>query len=123
VSCSRWLSSASFRTKHPGECPQRINGHLKTNTFIFILAVLAAGSVVAQENGASSPPPSATAEAVSITGQADRIFERAIDERIIDRFVSFDHSDGDSSGRYSVSLDLENEDSDWSFEVTVTMEF
>jgi hypothetical protein len=84
-----------------------------------MLGVLAVGSVVAQENSASSPPT----EAVSSTDQADQIFERAIDERVIDRFVSSDPSDGDSSGRYSVSLDLENEDNDWSFEVTVTMEF
>jgi hypothetical protein len=35
----------------------------------------------------------------------------------------FDRSDDGGSGRYSVSLDLENEDSDWSFEVSVTMEF
>jgi hypothetical protein len=80
------------------------------------LRILAAGSVVAQENGASSSP---TAEAVWVTEMA----ERTIDERIIDRLASFDSSDGDRSGRYSVSLDLENEDSDWNFEVTVTMEF
>jgi hypothetical protein len=49
--------------------------------------------------------------------------ERAIDERIIDRFASFEPSDGGRSGRYSVSFDLEHEDSDWNFEVTVTMEF
>ena len=51
----------------------------------------------------------------------DRI-ERAIDERVIDRLGLFDRSD-DGSGRYDISLDLENEDGDWSFEVTVTMEF
>jgi hypothetical protein len=49
--------------------------------------------------------------------------ERAIDERIIDRFASFEPSDGGRSGRYSVSFDLEHDDSDWNFEVTVTMEF
>ena len=49
--------------------------------------------------------------------------ERAIEERLIDRLGLFDPSDSDQSSRYSVSLDLENEDSDWSFEVTVTMEF
>jgi hypothetical protein len=78
--------------------------------------MLAAGSVVAQENGASSSP---TAEAVWVTEMA----ERAIDKRIIDRFVSFEPSDGDRSGRYSVSLDLEREDNDWNLEITVTMEF
>jgi hypothetical protein len=96
---------------------------LKASIFIFILAVLAAGAVVAQENSASSSPTSATAEAVSITDQADQIGERGIDERIIDRLGLFDRSDDGGSGRYSISLDLENEDSDWSFEVTVTMEF
>jgi hypothetical protein len=45
------------------------------------------------------------------------------DERIIDRHGLFDPYDSGQSTRYSVSLDLENEDSDWSFEVTVTMEF
>jgi len=59
---------------------------------------------------------------VSMTGQADRIFERAIDERTIDRLGMFDRSD-DGASRYGVSLDLENEDGDWNFEITVTMEF
>jgi hypothetical protein len=93
-------------------------GHMKVSIFVFILAVLAAGSVDAHENGAASP----TSEAVSITHQADQIFEREIDDRIISRLGLFDRSE-DGSGRYSVSLDLENEDSDWNFEVTVTMEF
>jgi len=57
-----------------------------------------------------------------MTGQADRIFERAIDERTIDRLGMFDRSD-DGASRYGVSLDLENEDGDWNFEITVTMEF
>jgi hypothetical protein len=91
---------------------------LKTGIFIFTLGVLAAGSVVAHENGASS----ATAEAVSITDQAHQIFERVIDERIIDRLGLFDRSD-DSSGRYGISLELENEDGDWNVEVTVSIEF
>ena len=52
----------------------------------------------------------------------DRI-ERATDERLIDRLGLFDRPDDGGSGRYSVSLDLENEDSDWSFEVSVTVEF
>jgi hypothetical protein len=94
-------------------------GHMKVSIFVFILAVLAAGSIGAHENGASS----AMAEAVSITDQADRIFEREIGERIISRLGLFDRSENDGSSRYSVSLDLENEDSDWNFEVTVTMEF
>jgi hypothetical protein len=94
-------------------------GHMKVSIFVFILAVLAAGSVGARENGASPAAP----EAVSITDQADRIFEREIDERIISRLGLFDRSDDNSSGRYSVSLELESEDSDWNFEVSVTMEF
>jgi hypothetical protein len=53
----------------------------------------------------------------------DERIERAIDERVIDRLGLFDRPDDGGSGRYSVSLDLENEDSDWSLEVTVTMEF
>jgi hypothetical protein len=93
-------------------------GHMKVSIFVFMLAVLPAGPVGAHENGASS----ATTEAVSITDQANQIFERAIDERTIGRLGLFDRSE-DSSGRYSVSLDLENEDSDWNFEVAVTMEF
>ena len=52
----------------------------------------------------------------------DRI-ERAIDERVIDQLGLFDRPDDGGSDRYSVSLDLENEDSDWSFEVSVTVEF
>ena len=92
---------------------------MKVSIFVFILAVLAAGSVGAHENGASS----ATAEAVSITDQADQMFERAIDERTIGRLGLFDRSDDNSSSRYNVSLNLEKEDSDWNFEVSVTVEF
>jgi hypothetical protein len=95
---------------------------LKASIFIFLLAMLGAGSVVAQENSASSSPTSAKAGALSITDQAYQITESTIDERIIDRLGLFDRLDDGSAG-YSVSLDLENEDSDWSFEVTVTMEF
>jgi hypothetical protein len=88
-----------------------------------MLAMLAAGSVGAQENSASSPPTSATTDAgFKLDYGYNYMDKRAIDERTIDRFGLFDRSD-DGSGRYSVSLDLENEDSDWSFEVTVTMEF
>ena len=53
----------------------------------------------------------------------DRMITRALDERIIDRLGLFDPSDSGQSTRYSVELDVENEDSDWSFEVTVTVEF
>ena len=52
----------------------------------------------------------------------DPLGEDAIDRRIIDRLELFDANSGKSS-RYNVELNLENEDSDWSFEVTVTVEF
>ena len=53
----------------------------------------------------------------------NQMAEHAIDERIIDRLGLFDASDSGQSTRYTIELDLENEDSDWSFEVTVTLEF
>src|SRR6266545_4572325 len=56
------LSLASVWTKHPGGWLQRITGHLKVSIFVFILGILAVGSVVAQENSASRWPTSATAE-------------------------------------------------------------
>jgi hypothetical protein len=96
---------------------------LKASIFTFILAVLSAGSIVAEEEVASPLAESVTAKAVSITEQADQIFERSINERTIDRLGLFDRLDDSGSCRCSVSLDLETEDSDWSFEVTVTMEF
>jgi hypothetical protein len=96
---------------------------MKVSMFVFMLGMLAAGPVVAQENGASLSPTSATAEAgFNLDYSHNRIAGRAIDERIIDRLGLFDRVNDDSAG-YSISLDLENEDSDWSFEVTVTMEF
>ena len=85
--------------------------------------MLAAGSVVAEENGALSSRTFTTADAGFNLGYGnDQMAEHAIDERI-DRLGLFDASDSGQSSRYSVSLDLENEDSDWSFEVTVTVEF
>jgi len=91
---------------------------LKVSIFIFVLGMLMAGSVVGHENDSSS----ATAAAVSITHQGHQIFERTIDERIIDRLGLLDRSD-QGSGRYSVSLNVEKEGSDWNFEVTVTVDF
>jgi len=97
---------------------------LKLRVFIFILAILAARSVVAEENGALSSRTFTAAEAgFNLDYGHNQMTEHAIDERIIDRLGLFDPSDSGQSTRYSVSLDLENEDSDWSFEVTVTMEF
>ena len=86
--------------------------------------MLAAGLVVAEENGALSSRTFTTAEAgFNLDYGNDQMAEHAIDERIIDRLGLFDPSDSGQSTRYSVELDLENEDSDWSFEVTVTVEF
>jgi hypothetical protein len=97
---------------------------LKVTIFILILGMLAAGSVVAQEKVASTSPTSTTAEAgFNLDYGNDQMTERAMDERVIDRLGLFDRPDDGGSGRYRVSLDLENEDSDWSFEVTVTLEF
>jgi len=48
---------------------------------------------------------------------------RAIGERSIDLLGLFDSAEGSQSSRYSVKLDVENEDRDWSFEVTVIVAF
>ena len=86
--------------------------------------MLAAGLVVAEEKGSLSSRTFTTAEAgFNLDYGNDQMTARAIDERIIDRLGLFDPSDSGQSTRYSVELDLENEDSDWSFEVTVTVEF
>ena len=84
--------------------------------------MLAAGLVVAEEKGALSSRTGTTAEAgFNLAYGNHQMAEHTIDERTIDRLGLFDPSD--KSSRYSVELDLENEDSDWSFEVTVTVEF
>jgi hypothetical protein len=86
--------------------------------------MLAARSVVAEENGALSLLTSTPAKAgFNLDYGNNQMAEHAIDERIIDRLGLFDRPDSRQSTRYSVELDLENEDSDWSFEVTVTIEF
>ena len=59
---------------------------------------------------------------MSISDQWHQMFEHAIDQRIIDRLGLFDRPD-EGSSRYGVSLNVEKEDSDWNFEVTMTMEF
>jgi hypothetical protein len=95
---------------------------LKVSIFIFLLGLLAAGVVVAEDNGALSSRTFTTAEAGFNVGYGnDQLTEHTIDGRTIDRLGLFDLSD--KSSRYSVELDLENEDRDWSFEVTVTVEF
>jgi hypothetical protein len=97
---------------------------LKVSTFIFIVVVLAAGSIVAHEKAAFPSSTSVTPESGFNRDYGnDQMIAGAIDQGIIDRLGLFDRSDDGGSGRYSVSLDLENEDSDWSFEVSVTMEF
>jgi hypothetical protein len=95
---------------------------LKVGILIFLLGLLAAGLVVAEEKGSLSSRTFMAAEAGLNYGN-NQMAEHAIDERIIDRLRLFDPPDSGQSTRYSVSLDLENEDSDWSFEVTVTVEF
>ena len=86
--------------------------------------MLSSGLVFAEESAAFSSRTSTTAEGIFNLGYGSgQMTEHAIDERIIDRLGLFDRSADGDSGRYSVSLDLENEDSDWSFEVTVTMDF
>jgi hypothetical protein len=97
---------------------------LKASILIFILGILAAGLVGAEENGASQSQMSTAGEAgFHFDYGNDQMAEHAIDERTIDRLGLFDPSDSGESTRYSVSLVLENEDSDWSFEVTLTVEF
>ena len=86
--------------------------------------MLATGLVVAEENDALSSQTFAAAEAgFNLACSNDQMTARAIGERTVDLLGSFDSSESGQSSRYSVSLDLENEDSDWSFEVSVTVEF
>ena len=86
--------------------------------------MLSSGLVFAEESGAFSSRTSTAAEAGFNLGHGNgQLAECAIDERTIDRLGLFDPSDSGQSTRYSVELDLENEDRDWSFEVTVTVEF
>ena len=86
--------------------------------------MLSSGLVFAEESDAFSSRTSTTAEGGFNLGYGnDQMAKYGIHERIIDRLGLFDPSDGSQSSRYSVELDLENEDSDWSFEVTVTVEF
>jgi len=86
--------------------------------------MFSSGLVFAEENGAFASRTSTTAEGGFNLGYGnDQMADHAIDQRIIDRLGLFDPPDSGQSTRYSVELDLENEDSDWSFEVTVTVEF
>lgn len=97
---------------------------MKTSISILVLAMLAVGSIVAKENGALSSRTLATAKTSFNLNRGNlQLAERAIDARIIDRLGLFNSSKNDQSTRYRVSLYVEEEDSDWNFEVTVTMEF
>ena len=102
---------------------RRITAHMKVTTFVFILCAFAAGSVIAEENGASFSPKSTAAVSSFNLDYRNQIAARTIDQRIIDRFVSFDSSETGGSSRYSMSLDLEHEADDWNFDITVTIEF
>ena len=65
--------------------------------------MLAAGLVVAEENGALSSRTFTAAEAgFNLDYGNDQMTEHAIDERIIDRLGLFDPSDSGQSTRYSV---------------------
>jgi hypothetical protein len=97
---------------------------LKLRIFIFILAILSSGLVFAEESGAFSSRTSTTAKArFDLADGSDQMAEHAIDKRIGALLGLFDLAESDKSSRYNVELELENEDSDWSFEVTVTVEF
>jgi hypothetical protein len=64
---------------------------LKLSIFIFILAILAGGSRVAEENGALSTRTFTAAEhRFNLDHGNDRVAEYAIDDRIIDRLGLFD---------------------------------
>ena len=88
-----------------------------------MLGMHASGLIFAEERGARSSRTTTMAEAGFTLGHGNgSLGEDAIDHRIIDRLKLLDANSGKSS-RYNVELNLENEDSDWSFEVTVTVEF
>jgi len=96
---------------------------LKVSISIFILGILAR-LVVAEENGPLSLRTLTTAEdGFNLDYVNNQMTENSIDERTINRLGLFDPSESGQSTRYNVSLDLENEDSAWSFEVTGSVEF
>jgi hypothetical protein len=86
--------------------------------------MVSSGLAFAEESGEFSSRTSTTAEAGSNLGYGSgHMTEYGVDQRIIDRLGLFDASDSGQSTRYNVELELENEDSEWSFQVTVTVEF
>jgi len=71
---------------------------LKLRIFTFVLGMLAAGVVVAEENGALSSRTFTTPEAgFNLDYGNGQIAEGAIDKRIIDRLSFFDAPDSKSS--------------------------
>ena len=97
---------------------------MKVSLLIFILGILTAGLVVAGKDGALPSRTFTTAEAgFNFAYSNDQLTARAIGDRSIDLLGLFDSADGGQSSRYSVKLDVENEDRDWSFEVTLTVDF
>ena len=89
-----------------------------------MLGMLFSGLVFADENAAFSSRKSTSAKAGFDLGYGSgQMTEHAVDQRIIDRLGLFDASDSGQSTRYNVELEVENEDNDWSFQVTVTVEF
>lgn len=89
-----------------------------------MLGMLASGLIFAEERGALSSRKTTITEAGFTLGHGNgALAEDTIDVRTIDRLGLFDLADSGKSSRYNVELNLENEDSDWSFEVTVTVEF
>ena len=86
--------------------------------------MLASGSIFGEDSGALSSRTSTTPKVGFTFGyNSDQMAEHAIDERILDRLGLLDAADSGKPSRYNLALELENEDSDWSFEVTVTVEF
>ena len=86
--------------------------------------MLASGSIFAEDSGAFSSRTSTTPKVGFTLGYgSDQMAEYAIDERILDRVGLLDLADSGKPSRYNVELEFENEVSDWSFEVTVTVEF
>jgi hypothetical protein len=97
---------------------------LKLYILIFLLGILASGLIFAEGSSAFSSRTATTAEAgLHLEYGNGQMTEYAIDQRTIDRLGLFDASNNGQSTRYNVELELENEDGDWSFEVTVTVEF
>jgi hypothetical protein len=85
--------------------------------------MLASGSIFAEESDAFSSRTSTGKAGFTLGHGSDQIAEHAIDKHILDRLGLLDLADNSKSSRYNIELDLENEDIDWSFEVTVTVEF